>query len=93
MALLVDTARCANETGYSLASPWNNLDVLEVERLSLELVHFSGLISAITKGLSKLILMKLTFLKVEIALIKIVGRGQYLRQSHSCVNGLFFPTP
>lgn len=55
-----------------LAIPWNNVDVLESERLSLELVHFS----ANTKSLSKLILMKWTFVKVEITLIKIRGRGK-----------------
>lgn len=54
----MDTAHGANETQYSLASPWNNMGVLELERLSLELVHFGVLISAITKGLSKIILMK-----------------------------------
>ena len=47
-----------------LTIPWNNLDVLESERLSLELMHFSVLVSAITKSLSKLILMKWTFVKV-----------------------------
>lgn len=47
MALLGDAACCAN-----------NLDVLESESLSLEMTHFRVLVSAITKSLSKLILLK-----------------------------------
>lgn len=39
-------------------------------------LHFSVLVSAITKSLSKLILMKWTFVNVEITLIKIVGKGK-----------------
>lgn len=47
MALLGDAVCCAN-----------NLDVLESERFSLEIMHFRVLVSAITKSLSKLILTK-----------------------------------
>lgn len=52
MALLGNAVGCAN-----------NLDVLESERLSLEMTHFRVLVSAITKSLSKLILMKWSFVK------------------------------
>lgn len=47
MALLGDAVCCAS-----------NLDVLESESLSLEMTHFRVLVSAITKSLSKLILLK-----------------------------------
>lgn len=62
-------------------------------RCSFELVHFIVLVTAITLSLSKLILMKRTFDKVEIALIKFVGGKMYLRSFHSCMTGLFLPTP
>lgn len=59
MALLGQALCCAD-----------NLDVLESESPSLEMTHFRVFLSAITKSLSKLILMKWPLVKVEITLIK-----------------------
>lgn len=66
--------RCSELSRWDgvLAIPWNNVDVLESERFSLESVHFS----TNSKSLSKLILMKWAFVKVEITLIKIMGSGK-----------------